>query len=743
MTRFSYDKLGRLTAITDALNQITQYGYDEQGNRISQIDANGHATSFEYDQLGRQTKRNLPGGATETFTYDAIGNRRTRTDFNGVTTIYTYDVSSRLLSRNYPDGTLVTFTYTPTGRRASVTDARGTTTYAYDHRDRLKLLTYPDGRLLSYDYDSQGNRRSLTAQIGSVTRTTGYGYDALNRLETVTDPDGRIYTYTYDSNGNRASLSYPNGITTTYSYDALNRLANLASKTRDGSVIQSYTYLLGPAGNRLRVDEQDGTSRSYSYDDLYRLNDEHVTRNGSTVFRNSFVYDPVGNRISQAKAQGINPAVSINYTYDDRDRLIQEGDISYDSDNNGNQRSKSGAAGATYTWDYENRLTRLALTNGTIVEHVYDADGNRIKTSVRSGTGIHETEYLVDPQWQIGTNERAESLSQAVLVVDSVSGVESYVRGNELLGVIRSSTLRFYLTEGDSTVRFLTDESGAVTDRYQFEVFGSLRQHVGSDPNLFLFTGEWLEPNSGFQYNRARWLSPSLGRFISSDPLWPSFSEPRLLHQYVYASGDPANRYDASGLFEINLASVLYSATISGLINAAIAATISVITGKTDDVLVTVSEAFFTGFALGALGEVLLEAAAVGRVLTAAERGRTGQAAVVNVLKSSGEEILHENLWYTVETGTRIRGEIDILSRGALHEVKNYVWSEYNDFLLEKVEERFLRQIANRRAFLAAVRGAEGFPETTDIVFWLSRGAPQRIIEFLENQGIVVRLFTP
>ena len=227
--------------MTDALDQVTSYGYDELGNRTSQTDANGHVTRFEYDKLGRETKRILPavaaagGGPTtaafETKTYDAAGNLETRTDFLGRTTTYTYDTDTgRLLSRTYPNpAENVSFTYTATGRRKTAVDARGTTTYDYDVRDRLKTLAYPDGRSLGYDYDPQGNRTKLTALIAATSLVVNSSYDELGRLATVTDPAGRVYTYGYDPNGNRESLAHPNGAQTAYAYDTLNRLTSLGT----------------------------------------------------------------------------------------------------------------------------------------------------------------------------------------------------------------------------------------------------------------------------------------------------------------------------------------------------------------------------------------------------------------------------------------------------------------------------------------------------------------------------------
>ena len=50
----------------------------------------------------------------------------------------------------------------------------------------------------------------------------------------------------------------------------------------------------------------------------------------------------------------------------------------YTYDANGNALSKSGEA--YYTVNEENRLSQVQLTNGSTIQHTYDADGNRVKT---------------------------------------------------------------------------------------------------------------------------------------------------------------------------------------------------------------------------------------------------------------------------------------------------------------------------------------------------------------------------
>ena len=48
----------------------------------------------------------------------------------------------------------------------------------------------------------------------------------------------------------------------------------------------------------------------------------------------------------------------------------------------------------------------------------------------------------------------------------------------------------YYGYEGHGSVRYLTDEGGAVTDTYQYDAFGTLLRRTGTTNNNYLYTGE-------------------------------------------------------------------------------------------------------------------------------------------------------------------------------------------------------------------------------------------------------------
>jgi hypothetical protein len=51
----------------------------------------------------------------------------------------------------------------------------------------------------------------------------------------------------------------------------------------------------------------------------------------------------------------------------------------------------------------------------------------------------------------------------------------------------------------------------------------------------------------GLYYLRARYYNPATGRFLSRDPLVGQSWDPKSLHKYLYAGGDPVNAEDPTG----------------------------------------------------------------------------------------------------------------------------------------------------------------------------------------------------
>jgi RHS repeat-associated protein len=61
------------------------------------------------------------------------------------------------------------------------------------------------------------------------------------------------------------------------------------------------------------------------------------------------------------------------------------------------------------------------------------------------------------------------------------------------------------------------------------------------------YRGEQYDSDLGLYYLRARYYNPQTGRFLSRDPEDGNRGEPKTLHKYLYAGGDPVNAIDPRG----------------------------------------------------------------------------------------------------------------------------------------------------------------------------------------------------
>jgi RHS repeat-associated protein len=93
----------------------------------------------------------------------------------------------------------------------------------------------------------------------------------------------------------------------------------------------------------------------------------------------------------------------------------------------------------------------------------------------------------------------------------------------------------------------LFDNTGAVTDTFDYDAFGILIGRTGATANSYLYRGQQFDADLGFYYNRARYYDQSKGRFLNRDVFEGTISEPNSLQKYLYAHADPVNFYDPSG----------------------------------------------------------------------------------------------------------------------------------------------------------------------------------------------------
>jgi RHS repeat-associated protein len=89
----------------------------------------------------------------------------------------------------------------------------------------------------------------------------------------------------------------------------------------------------------------------------------------------------------------------------------------------------------------------------------------------------------------------------------------------------------------------VSGHNGGTTQAIKYSAFGTLQSGTGASPNRLKYTGR-EDDGTGLYYYRARYYDPTIGRFISEDPLGFGAGD---VNFYQYTSNNPVNANDPSG----------------------------------------------------------------------------------------------------------------------------------------------------------------------------------------------------
>ena len=87
----------------------------------------------------------------------------------------------------------------------------------------------------------------------------------------------------------------------------------------------------------------------------------------------------------------------------------------------------------------------------------------------------------------------------------------------------------------------LTDDNQNVLARYEYDVFGAIRNETGTSDNTRKFTGKEFDADSNLYYYGARYYDPYIGRFTQRDPAGDG------VNWYAYTRNNPLKFVDPNG----------------------------------------------------------------------------------------------------------------------------------------------------------------------------------------------------
>lgn len=454
-TAWKYNKISQLISITEALGTTEQ-----------------KLTEYTYDQYGQKSKIIKPDGTVLTHQYDAKGRlaKLTSSDLR-ISYSYTYSKNDDLISVQDATQTQNNLRfYDKNGRLASETLGNGfTVTYSYDRIGRPTEATLTDGSTIRYQYDGTHLKKIIRSKNNQEVYAHEYTHYDLSGslLESRMAGNAGSIQFAYTGNG---TLKEMNCATyhETLTFNKVNHVTSASTNQGD----QKFTY-----DDLYQLSSEEGVfNHTYQHDSLYNCiskdNFEHSTNALHQIhqFKHAtFTYDANGNR-----SKSVSDNEEIHYTYDPFDRLVE---------------LNEGSIKTIYTYDSFNR--RLS------------------KSQYEDGRLLGKTNYIYFGQNEVGSFDENGAIQELRIL-----GIGHGAEIGAAIAIELKKDIYIPINDHNGNIVALLDLEGEQCARYTYSAFGEERtggivspwrfssKRVDEESGLINFGRRYYDPIT------ARWLTP-------------------------------------------------------------------------------------------------------------------------------------------------------------------------------------------------------------------------------------------
>jgi len=568
---YTYDGMGNVTAVSSNEGQhVIRYAgmrwpyervepngdtmgarYNREGWLVERINRRGESAHYELSSRGLVTRTVGFDGVEDKEQYDEMGRLVSR-KFATESVEFERDLVGRIVAEAHTDGRELSFQFDLKGQLVHSSMPGGEVALDYNAVGKVTLdRQVVDGTEYTTfaEFDPHGRLIQLRSSLGHVQqiRRDVSGF----RKETVLDGSEKL-AHVRDALGRESAVRLPGGARIETRFDPLSRMVQRRVISGGPNPIASEPVWVGdePLGvvlnNRYDYSDQSRLTRlirsggetRYEYDARGRLRSRETSTGEEEIFAadetsNVWETDPGARGRTYATGDRLISRGTTKFGYDERGRTVSATDES-----SGEKRA--------YAYNGQDQLEEVRLGDGRKVRFSYDAFGRRLRKRVTSRDGqllrdVHFVWYadLLLHEVCVFPLEAAYTRTFAAADLRHQKIAQKTSRGG------REGEWVYFVNDTIGACDTLIDGDGHTVGDLQRSAYGRTQFSARSTQvTPWRLPGQFEDEETGLFYNYHRYFDPTLGRYITPDPVGIAAGE----NPYVYCAADPINFFDETGL---------------------------------------------------------------------------------------------------------------------------------------------------------------------------------------------------